>query len=232
MNIKSIQKLTTIDYPGHLSCILFFFGCNFKCGFCHNPELVLKNLNSNISIEEVMNFLKKRKKYLSGVCLTGGEPLLDLDIEFLQKIKELGYFIKLDTNGSNPDKLKKFIDLNLIDYVAMDIKASPKNYSKITDSKIDLNNIEKTIKIVSNLEDYEFRTTIIKKIHDTKEVEKIAIWLNNLIGKPKKFFLQGFKNKGKFIDNKFLQEEDVEEDYLKKLKEVIEPYFKEIGLRV
>jgi len=233
MKIKGLQKLTLIDYPGKLACTIFLFGCNFRCGFCHNPELVLNKLGGNISEQEVLDFLEKRKKYLEGICITGGEPLLTLEKDFLKKIKSLGYKIKLDTNGSFPEKLEEFVSEGLIDFVSMDIKSSKENYLKVSNSKIEIEKIEKSIKLISGLKDYEFRTTILEEIHTTEEMEKIGKWLNELIGKiPKKYFLQGFKNNGKFIDQKYQNKIDVTEVFLERLKQKIECYFEEVGIRV
>lgn len=181
-----------------------------------------------------MSFLKKRKGQLEGVCITGGEPLLTINVDFLKEIKDLGYSIKLDTNGSFPDLLRELIKNKLIDYVAMDIKSSPENYSKITNSDINLIKIEKSIKIISSMLDYyEFRTTIIEGIHDANEMEEIAQWLNRLCGKkPQKYNIQGFKNHDRFLDESFAKRTDTKENYLKELKDVLEDYFETIEIRV
>lgn len=227
MIISGIQKTTLIDYPGKVACTIFLFGCNMRCGFCHNPELVLKNINPQIFESEILNFLKKRKGILEGICITGGEPLLTLEKQFLKKIKSLGYNIKLDTNGSFPNKLKELIDENLIDYIAMDIKSSKENYSKTCGTEIDLDNIERSIKLIhfSGL-DYEFRTTIVPKIHDEKEMIALSKWLNELLKeKPKKYFLQGFRNAGKFIDNNYQKEKNILGEELEKLNKKITSFF-------
>lgn len=233
MEIKGFHKLTLIDYPGKIACTLFLNGCNFRCGFCHNPELVLGQIRESYSKEEILEFLKKRKGLLEAVCITGGEPLLTIETEFLKKIRELGYLIKIDTNGSCPDKLRELIDLNLIDFVSMDIKSSKEKYKDIINCNIDMNRIEKSIKLISDLGNYEFRTTIIEKIHDIDEVKNISIWLNQLINKrPKKFCLQGFKNRDKVLDLSFRNEKDTSEEFLKNLKNGIKDYFEEIDIRV
>lgn len=234
MNISGFQEFTLIDYPGKIACTLFLHGCNFRCGFCHNPELVLAPSGKKYSKKEILEFLKKRQGQLEGVCITGGEPLMTIDIDFLKEIKELGYSIKIDTNGSFPELLKELIKNNLVDYVAMDIKSSPKNYKKVSDSEIEILKIEKSIKIISSMLDYyEFRTTIIDDIHDEQEMEELAKWLNKLCGgKPKKYFLQGFKNQGKFINEEFNNKKDTKLGYLHELKEIIEPYFELIEMRV
>lgn len=233
MEIKEIQKFTLIDYPGKLACTLFLAGCNFRCGFCHNPELISYGGNESISEKEILDFLKKRKGQLDGVCITGGEPLLSLEKDFLKQIKSLGYFIKIDTNGSFPERLKEFIEEGLVDYVAMDIKSSKEKYSEIVGSNVDTEKVEKSIKLISGLENYEFRTTIVERIHSKEEIRKMAEWLNEVVdGKPKKIFLQGFKNTGKILSSEFVKEKDTSENYLKELKKDIEDYFKEVGVRV
>lgn len=232
MKICGLQKTTLIDYPEKIACTIFLYGCNFRCGFCHNPELVIEENENIISEKEILDFLNKRKKYLEGVCITGGEPTLSLDKEFLKKIKEMGYLIKIDTNGSMPEKLKEIIDENLVDFVAMDVKASKENYKKITNSEIPLEKIEESIKLISKLRNYEFRTTIIEGFHGIEEMKEIARWLNELIGKPKKYSLQAFKNSGKILSEEFRNKKDTSEKFLREIKEAIKDYFEEVEIRV
>ncbi|MBU2562229.1 MAG: anaerobic ribonucleoside-triphosphate reductase activating protein [Nanoarchaeota archaeon] len=232
MKIKGFQKISLIDYPGKIACILFLAGCNFRCGFCHNPELVLDKGHEIYSENKILDFLEKRKNQLDGVCITGGEPLLSLNLDFLKKIKELNYSIKIDTNGSFPEKLEEIIDKKLVDFIAMDIKASKENYNAITNSDVEINKIEKSIKLISNFGNYEFRTTILKEVHTAEEVKKIAKWLNQILGeKPRKLCLQGFKNKGKLLGEEYRNKKDVEEDYLRELKEAIKSDFEEVEIR-
>ncbi len=232
MKIKALQKTTLIDYPGKTACTIFLFGCNFRCGFCHNPELVLKESGKDISELEVLDFLEKRKKYLDGICITGGEPLMTLNVDFLKRVKEKGYLIKLDTNGSYPEKLKRFIEKGLIDFVSMDIKTSKEKYSEIA-GVVDIDKVEESIKMVSLLKDYEFRTTIVEGIHSSEDVEKMIKWVYELVGgKIKSFALQGFKNQGKFIDESYNQKKNTTEAYLKKLKLIVKPYCEKLEIRV
>lgn len=234
MIIGGLQKLTLIDYPSKLACTIFLHGCNFRCGFCHNPELVVEENKIKYSTEEILDFLEKRKKYLDGICITGGEPLLSLDEDFLRKIKKLGYLIKIDTNGCFPEKLKKFIDENLVDFVSMDIKSCKENYMKVVCAEVSPEKIEESIKIISNSGiDYEFRTTILKKFHNKENVKKISEWLNEISGrKPKKYVLQGFKNCGKLIDENFLNEKDVDENYLNEIFGEVKDDFEKVEIRV
>ena len=236
MEIKGFQKVTLIDYPGKIACTLFLSGCNFACGFCHNPELVVPLLQDakSYSQNEVIEYLKNRKNLLDAVCISGGEPMISLDKDFLKSIKELGYLIKIDTNGTFPERLKDLIDKNLVDFIAMDIKAKKENYESVANSKIDLKKVEESMKIISSeMKNYEFRTTIIEGVHDIEEMKEIAEWLNNITGiKPKKFCLQGFKNKGKLISDEFKSKKETEEKYLLELKDAIKDYFEEVEIRV
>ena len=233
MKIAGFQKVSTIDYPEKICSVIFLYGCNFRCGFCYNVDLVTGRPKETFSEEEILKFLEKRKGKLDGVCISGGEPLLTLEKSFVKKIKDLGYLIKLDTNGGFPDKLKKFIDAGLVDYIAMDIKGSKDDYSKIAGTEVDISAIEKSIKLINDFGNSEFRTTIIGRYHDENSVLEMAQWLNKVCdGKPNRIFLQGFRNNlGETIDKDFLKEENVEEKTLKKIKKVVVGYFGEVGVR-
>ncbi len=199
MNISGFQKMTLLDFPGVVACTLFTSGCNFRCPFCHNASLVTHIDNSiRYSEEEVLEYLEKRKGVLDGVCITGGEPLLQGDIaEFLGKIKEMGYLIKLDTNGSFPEKLVSLVEKGLVDYVAMDIKNSKEKYAETTGkADLDISAIEKSVSfLMSGKVDYEFRTTVVKELHSEEDIENIALWLKG----AKKYFLQNFVDSGDLI---------------------------------
>lgn len=164
MLIKGFQKLSMIDYPGLASSTIFLFGCNFRCGFCHNPELLddkKAELIKTFEEEEILDYLKDNVGFLDGVVISGGEPTTNKDLpEFIKKIYELGLKIKLDTNGTNPEMLLELFNKKLVDFVAMDIKACFENYSKITNSDADIENIKKTIDIVKKFPHYEFRITL------------------------------------------------------------------------
>lgn len=196
MLIGGIQKMTMLDYPGKVACTIFTYGCNFRCPFCHNATLVIDKADL-ISKEEVLAYLNKRKGILDGVVVTGGEPLLQNDIiDFLRELKETGLLVKLDTNGSYPEKLKEVIDLGLVDYVAMDIKNCKEKYTITVGTEIDIEKIENSVKILmENRVDYEFRTTVVKELHDTQDFVKIAEWLRG----AKRLFLQPFKDSENLI---------------------------------
>lgn len=192
MIIGGIQKTSLIDYPDKISTVVFTQGCNFRCGFCHNKELVIsKKTNNEFPEKDVLAFLKKRQSIIEAVVITGGEPTLQKDlIPFIIKIKDLGFFVKLDTNGSNPSIIKKLLKLKLLDYIAMDIKAPFSSYQKLTNSKIEISNIKKSISlIISSGINYEFRTTIMPffTIDDIEEISK-------MIKGAEKYYLQNFRN--------------------------------------
>ena len=197
MKNSGLQKLTLLDYPGKIACTVFTYGCNFCCGFCHNALLVTEENNDNISEDEFFVFLKKRQGILDGVCISGGEPTLQDDLaEFISKIKAIGYSVKLDTNGSNPNIIRKLIEENLLDYIAMDIKNSPEKYSLTCGCDVDLNLIQESVSIIieSGI-DHEFRTTTVREYHSAEDFGIIANWLK---GKSK-YFLQHFEDSGNLI---------------------------------
>jgi pyruvate formate lyase activating enzyme len=232
MNICGLQKTTLIDYPGKIACVIFLHGCNFKCGYCYNSELVIHKPSGIFSEEEIINFLKKRKDLLEGVCITGGEPLLSLDKLFLKKIKDLGYFIKIDTNGTNPEKLNELIIDGLVDYIAMDLKSNKEDYEKIVNSKVNLDKIEQSMKLIVNFQNYEFRTTVLSPFHTEEKIIKMLEWLKKVVNKkPNRYFLQGFKNKGNFIDKSFEKKDPTSLEHLENLKKIASNYFIEVNIR-
>lgn len=194
MKICGLNKTTLLDYPGKIAATVFFGGCNFRCPFCHNSSLVLHAATEpEISGEEVMKFLKKRQGILEGVCITGGEPTLAQELpEFLQQIKELGYDIKLDTNGSRPKVIKSLVEQRLIDKVAMDIKTCPEKYGKLTGLHYpDLESIEESADfLLKGTLDYEFRTTVVKELHTEEDFVSIGQWIKG----AKAYYLQAYKD--------------------------------------
>lgn len=199
MLIHGLQKLTLLDFPGRVAATLFTGGCNFRCPFCHNATLVEHPEEAPLySEEEILKFLSGRVGILDGVAITGGEPLMNKDIkDFIRKIKELGFAVKLDTNGTYPEVLKELLDEKLIDYVAMDVKNSPEKYAETAGiAKLDLNKIETSMNLLrtSGIE-YEFRTTIVKEFHTVGDIAKIADWISF----APRYFLQGFTDSGNLI---------------------------------
>ena len=184
MIIGGLQKLTLLDFPGYVACTVFTIGCNMRCPFCQNTGLVLPeriNKTSIIETAEVFDFLKKRKRLLQGVCITGGEPTLQSDLpQFIHQIRNLGYKVKLDTNGTNPDMLTNLLHDHMLDYIAMDIKADPSSYSILSGCPSNINIIRKSIDIIKNAGiDYEFRTTVTAEGHSMNTFINIGKMINH-----------------------------------------------------
>ena len=232
VEIKAVQKVSLLDYPGKVSAIIFLGGCNFRCPFCYNVDIVL-NPEKIVSIDEkiVLEFLKKRKKFLDGVCITGGEPTIHKDLpEFIRKIKALGLLVKLDTNGYEPEMLKKLLDKKLIDYVAMDIKTSlnKERYSKAAGINVDLSRIKKSIDLIRKSKvDYEFRTTVVPGLVNENDLIEIARALKG----SKRYVLQQFLNDKKMIDKRFNKVKPYPQKVLEKFLKLVQPFFKEVELR-
>lgn len=198
MILKGLQKTTLLDFPEKVACTVFTGGCNMRCPFCHNASLVISpNENSDISEKEFFDFLSKRKNILDGVCITGGEPLLQRDIEdFMKKIKDMGFALKLDTNGSYPDRLRSIIDKGLVDYVAMDIKNSKEKYSLTAGVDIDISKISESITLLLRGKlPFEFRTTVVRELHTPEDIVSISEWISG----AKAYFLQSFTDSGDII---------------------------------
>lgn len=191
MVISGFEKLTLLDYPGKTACLVFTQGCNFRCPFCHNKDLLCNGCDSKFKEEEIFDYLEKRKGLIDGVCITGGEPLLQKDIEkFILKIKQMGFLVKLDTNGSNPDKLSRLI--NIVDYIAMDIKNDFLDYGKTSGvEKINIDNIKRSIKIIEESDvEHEFRTTVVKQFHSLDKLMDIC----NYLGPNARYYIQNYKD--------------------------------------
>lgn len=230
MKIGGLQKLTLIDYPGKIAATVFTIGCNFFCPFCHNPELVdPEKIKKQPTIPEnfFFDFLESRKDILEGVCITGGEPVLQQDLpEFIKKIKNLGFSVKLDTNGGSPEIIENLIKEKLVDYFAMDIKGPLEKYQKMTRREIDLGKIRKSVELIKNFPDYEFRTTILPYFHKKEDIINIADWLKG----SKKYFLQQFRP-GKTLDSSFEKEKPYSSEELAEFCQIIQPYFNYCGIR-
>ena len=203
MLIGGLQKTTLLDYPNKVAATVFTIGCNFRCSFCHNPDIV-KGISRVIPADRVLLFLKKRKKLLDAVCLTGGEPTIQRGlISFIKKIKELGYLVKLDTNGARPDLIERLIADKLIDYAAMDIKAVWEDYPKVTCRLFDLEAIKKSaIILLKGGIDYEFRSTVLPVLHSEDYVVKMAEQIKG----AKRYYLQPFKSEKKLVNDNFVGE--------------------------
>lgn len=222
------QKLTLLDYPGKVASTLFTGGCNFRCPFCHNRDLVFLNeKESDIENESIFEFLKKRKGVLDGICISGGEPLMHSGLkDFLKEVKAMGFSVKLDTNGSYFERLKELVEEGLIDYVAMDIKNSKAKYTTtIGLDNISLKSIEKSVKyLLEDHIDYEFRTTVVKEFHQIEDFKKIGQWIKG----AKRYYLQNFEDHDGVI-TKGLHSHDIED--LKEMKKVMEQYVLNVEIR-
>lgn len=213
MLISGLQKLTLLDYPGVVACTVFTGGCNLRCPFCHNSSLVLpERLAHDSDAETVLAFLNKRRGTLDGVAVTGGEPLLQKDIDgFLREVRAMGYKIKLDTNGGFPDRLVALVEAGLVDRVAMDIKSTPAHYGKAVGiPTLDLAPFEKSkAYLMTAPVEYEFRTTVVKGLHTAEDIREAAKW----IAGAKEYYLQQFKDSGDVLNIAGLDAFDKEEMY-------------------
>ncbi len=230
MKISGIQKLTLLDYPGKLAATIFTHGCDFRCPFCHNPELVTEDFDKKTALSEsdILEFLKTRNGKLDALVITGGEPLIQSDIaDFIKKVKKLGFLVKVDTNGSFPNALEKLIAEEIVDFWAMDVKASEKNYENAAGTKVDYQKIKRSIKlIVDSGADYEFRTTVVKGIHTSKDIEEIG----SILKGTKSFAIQNF-NPGKTLDPGFDKENSFSDPTLKDFKKIMQTYVQEVTVR-
>ena len=224
-----LQKLTLLDYPGVMACTVFTNGCNFRCPFCHNASIVTgKESDMPLDSSELLNFLDGRKKILDGVCITGGEPLLHGEIpEIIREIKKLGYKIKLDTNGSQPERLQSILDAGTIDYVAMDIKHCREKYAIASGSESAVIPVSKSVEILKNASvDFEFRTTVVSQLHSPDDMESIAKWIAGV----KHYYLQNFADSGDILqkDHSF---SPVPQDVLNTMLERVKNYVPGVAIR-
>ncbi len=226
MKIFGLEKLSMVDYDGHLCATVFTAGCNFRCPFCQNSDLVNVENLSEISQEDFFDFLQKRKGLIDSVCVSGGEPTLQPDLEvFIKKIRALGYLVKLDTNGSNFEVLKNLIDKKLLNFVAMDIKNSISMYPKTAGKPVDIDAIKRSVELLkSNIVGYEFRTTIFKGQHTKESIEEMGKWLNG----ANKLFLQCFVDDGTCIESGL---EKIDKQTAEEFKAILSKYIKNVSLR-
>ncbi len=228
VKIYGMQKLTLLDYPGKMAATLFTGGCNFRCPFCHNRSLVFLNeQDGEIDKDIIFDYLSLRKKMLDGVCITGGEPLLHEGIEdFIKSIKELGLLVKLDTNGSNFEKLEKLVSNKLVDYVAMDIKNVKSEYTRtIGLNDYDLSEVERCVDYLKQGHvDYEFRTTLVKEFHENVDFSEIGRWLNG----AKNYYLQNFEDNGTCIESG-LHSLDINK--IREIRDILKPYIENVSIR-
>ncbi len=226
MKIGGLMKLTLLDYPEHVACTVFTVGCNFRCPFCHNASLVEQRQGQQLTTQEILDFLRKRKNVLTGMCLTGGEPLLQSGVEdFLRSVKQLGYKVKLDTNGAFPQQLMKVVHQGLVDYVAMDVKNSLDLYNQTAGCNVDLQNIELSVEFLKQgTVDYEFRTTVTKNFHNQQSMQKMAQWLQG----AKRYYLQQFVDSGDLLDASV---QGVDDQTMREYLQIVQQYVPHAQLR-
>lgn len=227
MRIHGLQKMTLLDFPGRVACTVFFGGCNMRCPFCHNAELLDGTAPAVMDDDELLGFLKKRQGLLDGVAITGGEPLLQRDLpELAKKIRELGYPVKLDTNGTYPERLRRMIEDGLVQYVAMDIKNSPERYAETAGLKdMDLAPVRESVSLLmEGKTEYEFRTTVVSELHDDLSMEQIGDWIKG----AKHYYLQ------KFTDRETVPFEGLHaptDEQMRKWADMLRPLIPSVGMR-
>lgn len=232
MIIGGLQETTLIDFPGKIACTVFLSVCNFRCPWCYSPELVLpEKIIKQPRLQEayVFNFLKERQGLLEGVVICGGEPTVNKELPlFIEKIKNMGFAVKLDTNGSNPEMLKELVAKGLIDYVAMDIKTTKEKYPAVFNGEVKIEDIEESVRFLKlDRVPFEFRTTVVPTIHEKEDFKSIAEWIG---GNNVKYYLQGFRAE-KTIDSSFEKISPYKDIELKEIVKGIAPHFKFCELR-
>lgn len=226
MDISGLQKTTLLDYPGRVACTVFLSGCNLRCPFCHNGSLVVRPTPPQLTEEELFAFLKKRRGILDGVCITGGEPTLRPELpDFIRKIKELGFLVKLDTNGTNPEMLALLLREGLLDYAAMDIKNAPSRYRETCGGIDHLESVKKSAALLmESAIDYEFRTTCVHPFHDPDAMAEIGQW----IGGAKHYYLQKFVDSGDLVGTGI---SELTKEEMEALRQTVLPYIPTTQLR-
>lgn len=231
--ISGLQKMTLLDFPGKVACTVFLHGCNYRCPFCHNSELLEGRGEELMTEDTFFAFLKSRQGLLEGVCVSGGEPTLYKELPgFLQKIKELGFAVKLDTNGSRPEVLKALVQEGLVDYVAVDAKNGPENYAQtVGTDRLDMNALEESLRfLIDGNVDYELRTTLVEPLHTEKSITEMGRWLASLVPgkKPKKLFLQSFVDRDTVV---FSGLSAPEEETVERYAEILAEYVETVTIR-
>lgn len=222
VKIGGIQKFSTVDYPGYACAAIFTIGCNMRCGYCHNPELVLpEQFTDAIPEKDILDFLETRVGLLEAVAISGGEPTIHSDLpDFIRKIKKMNFKVKLDSNGLNPDMLQKLFDEKLVDFVAMDIKGPLEKYIEIAARPIDIEAIKRSIELIKKNVYHEFRTTVVREQLSPQDFEKVGQVLKG----AKRFALQHFISKGDLVSNQFKNYHTFSEDEFAEAKKIMEKY--------
>ena len=228
MRVGGLEKFTLIDFPDTVACIVYTIGCNFRCPYCHNPELVDETVEYEMTEQDVYHFLETRKGKLDGVVITGGEPTMHDDLlEVMRKIKNMGFLVKLDSNGTNPKMLQRAIDQGVVDYIAMDIKSPLASYDRTVARPVDVQAIKKSIGILMRSSvPYEFRTTLIKSLVSPSDLEEIGSEIRG----AKKYYLQKFIPT-KILNPQFLKKTTYADDELAVLQNKLSHYVEYCGIR-
>ena len=227
VSLQGLQKLTLLDYPGKVACTVFTGGCNFRCPFCQNRDLLPCGQPSQYSEAELLGFLQKRRGLLDGVGISGGEPLLQEELpQLLEKIKAMGYCVKLDTNGSFPEQLQQLVAENLVDYVAMDIKSSPSQYGAASGvGRLYLSKVQQSVQfLLRGTVPYEFRTTVVRELHGAEELQAIGQWLQG----AQRYFLQGFEDSERVLKPGLHSYSAAE---MERLRQLVLPWVPQTALR-
>jgi len=234
MTIAGLQKMTLLDYPGRVACTVFLQGCNFRCPFCHNSGLLTGETQEEIPMEAFLTFLSRRQGLLDAVCISGGEPTLSPELpELVSRVKQMGYLVKLDTNGSRPDVLKALAAENLLDYVAMDVKNSPARYAETIGAEIaPMEAVEESLRFLldGGVPDYELRTTVAEELHDEASIQDMGVWLEQLGEgkKVKKMFIQPFQDR-ESVFMRGLHTPGTEQTA--RFATLLQPYVEQVGVR-
>ncbi len=225
MKIGGIQKFSTVDYPGYPCASIFTIGCNMRCGYCHNPELVLpERFTNTIPTEDILMFLQKRKDVLSAVTISGGEPTEQADlVDFIRQVKAMGYLVKLDTNGTRPRVIGELLMDNLVDFIAMDIKGPLEKYVQIAARPIDLAAIQQSIALIKAMAGHEFRTTIVRTQLAVDDFEQIG----QMVRGAKRYALQRFVSQGALVSSQFVHAESFTDDELAAAQHIMQKYVTE-----
>lgn len=231
--ISGLQKLTLLDYPGKVACTLFLQGCNYRCPFCHNTDLLPHGGEAYMTQEDFLAFLKTKQGLLDAVCITGGEPTMTADLpQLLQQIKALGFLTKLDTNGTNPRMLRQLVEAGLLDYVAMDVKNSPKKYAETVGlPRLDLSATEESLRyLIEGHVAYELRTTLVCPLHEGQDLQEMGQWLASLVPgkKPAILYLQSFVDRDAVAFSGLSAPEEAE---LEAYVEILSPYVEKVQIR-
>lgn len=225
MKIGGIQKFSTVDYPGYPCAAIFTVGCNMRCGYCHNPELVLpEQFADTLPVEDILLFLQKRKDVLAAVTISGGEPTEQPDlVDFIRHIKAMGYLVKLDTNGTRPHVIKELLNYSLVDFIAMDIKGPLQKYVQIAARPVDTDAIEQSIALIKTMPGHEFRTTIVR---GQLSVDDFAL-IGKMVQGAKRYALQRFVSQGALVSPQFVNAESLSDTELLSAKKIMEQYVTE-----